>query len=595
MTPKTMPLTSSTLSELVVAHPPLAAAGNASGFGRPAALAGRFMFKTRAGARLLAAAALAAWGAILAPQPAAAATISWGPATLISGDTDVAINGTSIYAYSGGNAGATVNGVNFLAGNSGTAWGANVTLTTFGSTYSAFGGGAVAPWSGLSAGYQTVLQGGAYGGASAGTVQLNNLIVGHSYAVQIWVNDSRSGITGRSETTGGTGNAVTLTYNSNTQGSLGQYSIGNFVADATTQTFTLTPSASGSVQLNAINVLDRSGDTAIWTGASDASWGTPANWVQAYVPFSGEPVVFNAFSTANLATTLDASYAIATLTLSNAPSPVSIGPDGNTLTISSGINLIGANQSLTNSNALVLGGSQTWTATNSGSTLTVNGGISGSAALTVTGAGSVIFGSAATYTGNTTISNGNLIVNSSGSLDSANISVSAGSKLNNAGSIASTSINVAAGGTLALSGTGNGFTATSPNPTVFMAGGAIFDASAATTPTFSGTVTNTSNGAVLSGSIDYSSATISMLYDAVNPPFSVTNGTLTLSSGTIINVNNTGAVLGVGNHTIIAHLTAGLVAGSLPPVNLTGNGAVGAASLAINGTGGLRTGGGRRR
>jgi len=34
MTPNTMPLTASTLSDLVAAQPPLAAAGNASRFGR---------------------------------------------------------------------------------------------------------------------------------------------------------------------------------------------------------------------------------------------------------------------------------------------------------------------------------------------------------------------------------------------------------------------------------------------------------------------------------------------------------------------------------------------------------------------------------
>ena len=537
-----------------------------------------FIFKTKARARLLASAALAGVAAALAPLPAAAATIVWGPATTISGDTDVAVNGASIYAYSGGNAGATVNGVTFAAGNSGAAWGANVTLTTFGSTYSAFGGGAVAPWSGLSSAYQTVLQGGAYGGASAGTVQLNNLIVGHSYAVQIWVNDSRSGITGRSETTGGTGNAVTLTYNSNTQGSLGQYSIGNFVADATTQTFTLTPSASGSVQLNAISVLDSSGDTAIWTGAADGSWGTPGNWAQGYVPFSGEPVIFNPSSTANQATTLDASYTIATLTLSNAPSAVSIGfaNDGNTLTINSGITLKGASpsQSLTIGDAVVLGASQTWTITNNGSLTVLNSGISDSGAnfgLTITGNGTVDLQAAASYTGNTTISGGTFIVDQSGSL-------------------ASTNITVATNCTLALVGNGN-FSSSSPSPTIYLAGGATFDASAATSPAFAGTVTNTSNGGLLSGSIDYSSATISMLYDGVHAPFIQTNGTLTLGGGTVVNVNNPGNVLVAGTYTLITAATGanpGLVGGSLPNVNLTGNGAVGAASLQIDGNNDLQ-------
>jgi autotransporter-associated beta strand protein len=81
-----------------------------------------------------------------------------------------------------------------------------------------------------------------------------------------------------------------------------------------------------------------------------------------------------------------------------------------------------------------------------------------------------------------------------------------------------------------------------------------------------------------------------MLYDGVNSPFVQTNGTMTLSGGTVINVNIPGPILGAGNHTIIAAATlgnVGQVTGSLPSVNITGSGTVGAASLVINGSGGL--------
>jgi len=191
-----------------------------------------------------------------------AAAITWSASTTINGDADVITNGTAFCAYTGGTTTTTLNGVAFTAGNSGTTWG-SVSLSGFGTdNQTAFGSGSnVSPWSTLSAAYKTVLAGGAYGGASAGTVTLNGLTSGHPYSVQLWANDNRGGgETTRSETAGSTGgNTVTLAYEANQAaggGGVGQYVIGTFVADSTSQSFTLTPSASGSVQLNAINVRD---------------------------------------------------------------------------------------------------------------------------------------------------------------------------------------------------------------------------------------------------------------------------------------------------------------------------------------------------
>ena len=42
------------------------------------------------------------------PQAASAASITWGAATTISGDTDVSTSGTLVYAYNDQNAAATV-------------------------------------------------------------------------------------------------------------------------------------------------------------------------------------------------------------------------------------------------------------------------------------------------------------------------------------------------------------------------------------------------------------------------------------------------------------------------------------------------------
>ena len=492
------------------------------------------------------AAVLALLASYLAPLSTPAATITWGAANLISADTDVNTNGTALYAYTGGSA-ATVNGATFTAGSGFAAWG-NVSFTSgFTSSSATAFGVAASPFQDLSAAYTNVLRGGAFGGTTAGTVTLNGLTAGNSYAVQVWVNDSRSGSTAtRAETINGT--AVTLDYNNfDALGGVGQFVLGYFTADNTNQSFAMTPNptSGGAVQVNAISVRDNGLPIRTWLGSSSTSWGTAGNWSPANVPLPGYAIIFNNLSTANLSTVPDVSYLLTTLTLSNAPSAISIG-GANPMTVGSGINLIGASQSLTITAPLVFSASQNWSVTNNG-TLAVNGGVSGSGALTMIGGGTVSFGGAATYTGNTTISAGKLVIGSSGTLASTNITV---------------------------------------------AGGATFDVSAES-PNYAlngNRLNNSSAGAVINGSSDESSGTISMVYDGINAPFVQTNGTMTLSGGTVINVNNTGAVLGTGNHTIITAATAGnigQVTGTLPSVNLTGNGAVGAVSLAINGSGGL--------
>ena len=201
------------------------------------------------------------FGIYLSAATGLAAAITWGaPTTInINGDADVTNSGSLLYAYTGG-AGATVNGVVFTGQTSGTTWG-SVSLSGFGSdNQTAFGSGSnISPWSGLSSAYKNVLSGGAYGGASAGTVTLNGLTAGHNYTVQIWANDNRGGgLQTRNETATG-GNTVTLAYEVNQSsggGGVGQFVVGTFLATSTSQSFTLTPSASGSVQLNAINVRD---------------------------------------------------------------------------------------------------------------------------------------------------------------------------------------------------------------------------------------------------------------------------------------------------------------------------------------------------
>jgi hypothetical protein len=141
---------------------------------------------------------------------------------------------------------------------------------------------------------------------------------------------------------------------------------------------------------------------SVWTGASNTSWVNTNNWQAGNAPSANELVTFNSLSTAHLATVLNSNYNVYAISLTTPTGPVSIG-GANTLTVGSGgIDLSAASQSLTVTAPLVLGAIQSWIVTN-GATLSVNGAISGSGALTVAGGGIVSLGGAATYTGDTTV------------------------------------------------------------------------------------------------------------------------------------------------------------------------------------------------
>jgi len=204
-------------------------------------------------------------GSIGVQSGIASSNILWGAPATITGDNDVITNGGLLFAYNDANTATTVNGVSFAAGNSSSTFGSDVSMngnTSFSTT--AFGSGAGSPWSGLGSAYQATLKGGAYtSNNGTQTVTLKNLVSGHPYLIQIWVNDNRSLSSNRTETvTSSGGNTVTLDYNNTgTNGGVGQYTIGTFTANATNQTFTLAgvlPAGGNSAQLNAIQVRDLS-------------------------------------------------------------------------------------------------------------------------------------------------------------------------------------------------------------------------------------------------------------------------------------------------------------------------------------------------
>ena len=127
---------------------------------------------------------LAALALVLVLPAAAAASMTWSAPTTIAADTDVSTIGTLVYACTGAGTPVTVNNVAFAAG-----FAPAVTVSgVLTSTPNGYGGGASAPWSGLSTNHQTALQGGIYTGTNATlTVTLNCLMPGHNYSVQLWV------------------------------------------------------------------------------------------------------------------------------------------------------------------------------------------------------------------------------------------------------------------------------------------------------------------------------------------------------------------------------------------------------------------------
>jgi fibronectin-binding autotransporter adhesin len=138
------------------------------------------------------------------------------------------------------------------------------------------------------------------------------------------------------------------------------------------------------------------------------------------------------------------------------------------------------------------------------------------------------------------------------------------------------------GGRLALSGSASINTAS-----IVVAGGATFDVSALGSVTLaSGQVlSNSTSTATLDGSVNASAGQLSLTYVSGAPSFAVTNGTLTLPTGTL-QINNTGAALTAGNHELIAANNGGLVTGALPSFTIGGSGLSAGATASLQITGG---------
>lgn len=184
-------------------------------------------------------------------------TVTWQAPVTISGPSDVNTNGTYFGSWAPNDGSASsfpVNGVTFQGFSDlpGLAQGA-----TFDDGYNGFGSPNTSDGN-----YNALLQYGRFSNEEFAptTVGWSGMTPGHTYLVQVWVNDGRNIGQSRSETiTGGTNTSAPIKYGSDGSGP-GQFIIGTFVADSTgAQTLTLMPSSTGGdpdVQLNLLQVRD---------------------------------------------------------------------------------------------------------------------------------------------------------------------------------------------------------------------------------------------------------------------------------------------------------------------------------------------------
>jgi PEP-CTERM motif len=200
------------------------------------------------------------------------APIIFGSAQNITGqDTDINTTGTLIEAYEWYDGGTTVNGVAFAGSStpSGSINGnPNAVLNfdgggaaTLASGF-AYGASTNAPYStSVTPEYNSLLAGAVFNGGDVGTLTLGGLTPGLTYELQLWANDSRGNSRNETLSSGTIGDTpVTLDYSTppNTNGQMGQFAIGIFVADSSgNQVIDLSPGGlpgNNSAQINAFQL-----------------------------------------------------------------------------------------------------------------------------------------------------------------------------------------------------------------------------------------------------------------------------------------------------------------------------------------------------
>lgn len=379
---------------------------------------------------------------------ARAAVITFNAPANFSADTDVKSGGgNQLFAYTWGTA-ATVNGLPFTATavNNGLV-GQNLILTTFGTANATVFGVGATPFAALSSAYTNILRGSVFNGTAStyGNAILTNLVPGRTYLVQLWVGDARglAVATNRAVDVSSGGTPVTLYFNSTlAAGGVGQHTYGTFTADSTTQDIlvdgsTITTPWSGLPQINAIQLRDITG---VWSGTTSGNWDDNDNSSQ---NFSGQNYVGVKAVTSDVhfGDKDAAGAAVATST-------ITVGTGGVT----------GANANFNNS-------AVNYTLNSADAT-----GITGAYGVTLNGSGTVTLNGANTYSGNTTINAGTLVLGLPGSIGSSAVVVLHGGTLDCSGL---TSLTLGSGQTLRGTGTIRGSVTAASGSTLIPGGAGI--------------------------------------------------------------------------------------------------------------------------
>ena len=364
-------------------------------------------------------------GVVLLGHDVRAASITFSSPGNITGDSDVFNLGTTTYAFNW-NTTAAVNGVTFAGTVATTSVGTMLTISPSSGANSvgAYTSPTGNPFTSLSSGYKTILSDAVYGGAAVvETVNLNGLLPNHLYATQVWFNDPRPKAGRNATITSVGGNSETLQYSVlNVTGSPGQFTIGDFTAASTTQTFTIT--GSNSTQINALQVRDVTG---VWSGAVSGTWDSNS------ANFTGG----NSFT--NVAGLVNTVYFGDTDGFGNAVT-------NSNVTIQSGGVSPGAIVFQNNNVNYTLSS-------------TDSNGISGSASLTKSGSGSLILSGTNSYSGATTLNAGLLQFNAGALPTTTTVTINAAGALNATGAfsnatnwLASGQIAAGSSGAIALTG-----------------------------------------------------------------------------------------------------------------------------------------------
>ena len=176
---------------------------------------------------------------------AGASIITWGSPTFMAGGdgtSDMYTVGTLVDSINATGSAVTVAGVSFNRARSSA-------ITLNGQRHGTFQSSSATP--SLDTDYLNLLNPGRY---RVSLIGLNNLTIGQEYGVQLWSSDSRDlAAVANRFTTLTAGNAVTLLQN-NGQHTLGQWVVGIFTADATSQTISVSSSATVNAVMNAIQL-----------------------------------------------------------------------------------------------------------------------------------------------------------------------------------------------------------------------------------------------------------------------------------------------------------------------------------------------------